>query len=63
MFETESITDNGETKKNMVVNPDDVSGLMRMRKKYESEFGDLFPEHKNLLDGEWRIRSFVRMCV
>ena len=50
IFETQSITESGEYIKNMVVDPENVAGLLKARDKYKSAFVDSFPDYENLLE-------------
>ena len=61
LFETDSIRDGANVTKNYVVDPENVNGLLQARDKYQTLFVDTFPDYANLLDGDWRIRSFVVM--
>ena len=63
LFQSGSIEDSGENVKNMVVDPENVGGLLKMRDQYKLEFTKTFPDYESLLEGKWRIRSFVFMCA
>ena len=61
LFETRNVKDGAEPKKNIVVDPENVTELLDQRDKYKTAFEKSFPDHKHLLEGEWRIRSFILM--
>ena len=63
LFQSGSIEDSAENVKNMVVDPENVDGLLEMRDRYKLEFTEAFPDYEKLLVGKWRIRSFVFMCA